>query len=66
MEIEFLSARVKDITNQGIRVVFIANGDQADVWVLGQIANDPKNVFKYDITKHQPDDYRNWFKKIIC
>lgn len=65
MEVKFLRARVKDITDQGIRVVLIANGDKADTNILQQLTSDPKTVFKYDVTKREPDDYQNWFNKVI-
>ncbi|KAI6171480.1 hypothetical protein M3Y97_01049100 [Aphelenchoides bicaudatus] len=65
LDVEFLAARAKDIQDQGIRLVFIATGDKADVDVLTQIVGSSNLVFTYDITKQVQDDYRNWFNKVI-
>lgn len=62
---DYVGARIKDLQDQRIRVVFIANGDKADTQVLEQLVGDENLVFEYDAGEREPNDYQHWFNKIV-
>lgn len=53
------------LQEQGVRLVLIGHGDNADPDLLSQVTGDPSVVFSWKVTDNQPPDYKNWFIQVL-
>ncbi|KAI6171127.1 Cysteine endopeptidase [Aphelenchoides bicaudatus] len=64
-EVEFTTESAKNLQDQGIRLVLIAHGDNADTTLLGEIVGDPSVVYKWPTDSSAPSNPSEWITDIM-
>jgi hypothetical protein len=64
-EVDTARANAQILQNQGVRLVLIAHGNNADVNFLSLVTGDASVVFRWLTTSHAPRDARKWLTDIM-